>query len=94
MLRLRAACSALPKTWDAHLRVPASQQSKRLGFMRHALDYWWLAQLLFHFTLLRPDLSSRGDGENDFRSPPFDDEDMSYVRSLIARFAPRSPAIL
>ncbi|EOD43913.1 putative zinc c2h2 type domain containing protein [Neofusicoccum parvum UCRNP2] len=72
--------------WDARRRVPASQQFKRLGFMKHALDYWWLARLLLHV--------SRVDGENDFRDPPFHDDDMSYVRSLIAHFAPRSLATL
>ncbi|KAL1615264.1 hypothetical protein SLS56_011888 [Neofusicoccum ribis] len=80
--------------WDARLRVPGSQQFKRLGFMKHALDYWWLAQLLLHFTLRRPESPSQVDGENDFRNPPFHDEDMSYVRSLIAHVGPGSSAML
>lgn len=69
--------------WDKHEKGMTSQHSKKLGFMKYAADYWWLAKLFIHTIRQAEDMVQE---DSRVQRRPSEDHQMRYISSLISRF--------
>ncbi|KAH9204676.1 hypothetical protein DL95DRAFT_376832 [Leptodontidium sp. 2 PMI_412] len=78
------ALSRWSALWTIHKSSIQGTQFRRLGLVRHAVDFWHYAMLLLHIS----ETNSNGSGNDsslsaDLSEAPYEDDGMSYVRQLL-----------
>ncbi|KAF2796691.1 hypothetical protein K505DRAFT_157248 [Melanomma pulvis-pyrius CBS 109.77] len=88
--------------WESHMSSTSARHFKRLGFVKNAIEFWWLAKLLIHATTVMSLDQNSGDGtcyaDGENRDPGNGvavaavrpcDNDMVYISRLMGLFSSR-----
>lgn len=87
--RMAAAMLRWKQAWDGHKKRISQDSFKRLGFVKHSVQLWWLGNVLLQVSREQVSLAVGEGGKKGCRKPGSD----HHIRDIISRYdgvTPRS----